>query len=376
MTPSVLVVKVVIISLCKDPATAVNDNLDQFQEYAGYLECYKWELIQDKELKDSVFRARTAIEKEHHTNASKQPLHRVLKAITGWIQSECSQATDGPPAGAPTGPRRDPKSAGPTTHSKGKGCATRRLCATIDSDSDSDDDGLDQVAPQSDSDVESIKMAVDERSGETSRSSKSSKARSHDASVGDKHKESSKDDPSCCIFCSGNTHPPSECPERAHSSSRGHGSRDGPCNSKCTKSSFPLPSTREYYPHRSRGSGDRRPASALGLVSTALGDGGALPSVDVLRESYTGPTLGSFTVERPEHLAKLESALMGDVLVLQHTLVVAERQHAFLLDEIERIQLALHPGVAEVPDAGDPAPVEAEAAPVPSTSADLDPPSA
>ncbi|KAK0474347.1 hypothetical protein IW261DRAFT_1422937 [Armillaria novae-zelandiae] len=124
MTPSFLVVKAVIISLCKDPATTANDNLDQFQEYAGYLERYKWELIQDKELKDSVFRARTAVEKEHHTNASKQPIHRVLKAITGWIQSEHSQATDSPPAGAPTGPRRDPKSAGPTTRSKGKGSSS------------------------------------------------------------------------------------------------------------------------------------------------------------------------------------------------------------------------------------------------------------
>ncbi|KAK0477665.1 hypothetical protein IW261DRAFT_1420942 [Armillaria novae-zelandiae] len=235
MTPSVLVVKAVIISLCKDPATAANDDLDQFQEYAGYLECYKRELIQDKELKDSVFRARTAVEKEHHTNASKQPLHRVLKAITGWIQSECSQVTDSPPAGAPTGPRRDPKSAGPTTRSKGKGCATWRSRTTINSDSDEDDDGLDQVAPHSDSDVESIKMAVNERGGETSRSSKSSKARSHDASVGDKRKESSKDDPSCCVFCSGSTHPPSECPERAHSSSRGHGSRDGEELSECTE---------------------------------------------------------------------------------------------------------------------------------------------
>ncbi|KAK0468561.1 hypothetical protein IW261DRAFT_1573795 [Armillaria novae-zelandiae] len=216
MTPSFLVVKVVIISLCKDPATTVNDNLDQFQEYAGYLERYKWELIQDKELKDSVFCARTANEKEHHTNALKQPIHRVLKAITGWIQSERSQATDGPPAGAPTDPRHDPKSAGPTTHSKGKGHATRQLRATIDSDSDEDDDGLDQVAPHSDSDAESLKMAIDEHSGETSRSSRSSKARSHDASVRDKCKESSKDDPSCCVFCGGNTHPPSECPERAH----------------------------------------------------------------------------------------------------------------------------------------------------------------
>ncbi|KAK0486446.1 hypothetical protein IW261DRAFT_1559853 [Armillaria novae-zelandiae] len=172
MTPSFLVVKAVIISLCKDPATTANDNLDQFQEYAGYLERYKQELIQDKELKDSVFHARTAVKKEHHTNASKQPIHRVLKAITGWIQSEHSQVTNSPPAGAPTGPRRDPKLAGPTTRSKGKGHATQQSCTTIDSDSDEDDDGPDQVAPHSDSDAESLKTAVDECSRETSRSSK------------------------------------------------------------------------------------------------------------------------------------------------------------------------------------------------------------
>ncbi|KAK0476023.1 hypothetical protein IW261DRAFT_1421817 [Armillaria novae-zelandiae] len=218
MTPSFLVVKVVIISLCKDPATTANNNLYQFQEYAGYLEHYKRELIQDMELKDSVFCTRTAVEKEHHTNASKQPIHRVLKAITGWIQSEHSQATEGAPAGAPTGPRRDPKLTGPTIHSKGKGCATQRSCTTIDSDSDKDDDGLDQSMHLM-LDVlttKFLKMAIDEHGRKTSRSSQSSKARSHDASVRDTCKESSKDNPSCCIFCSGNTHSPSECPERAH----------------------------------------------------------------------------------------------------------------------------------------------------------------
>ncbi|KAK0466490.1 hypothetical protein IW261DRAFT_1574648 [Armillaria novae-zelandiae] len=109
MTPSFLVVKAVIISLCKDRGTTANDNLHQFQEYAGYLKCYKRELIQDKELIDSVFHACTAIKKEHHTNASKQPIHKVLKVITGWIQSEHSQVTEGPPAGTPTGPCLDPK---------------------------------------------------------------------------------------------------------------------------------------------------------------------------------------------------------------------------------------------------------------------------
>ncbi|KAK0471741.1 hypothetical protein IW261DRAFT_1424838 [Armillaria novae-zelandiae] len=309
MTPSFLVVKAVIISLCKDPATTMNNNLYQFQEYAGYLERYKWELIQDKELKDSVFHTRTAVKKEHHTNVSKQPIHRVLKAITGWIQSERSQATDGPPAGAPTGPHHDPKSAGPTTRSKGKGHATRRSHATINSNSDEDDDGLDQSTCLM-LDVlttKFLKMAVDEHGGETSRSSRSSKARSHNASVGDKRKESSKDDPSCCIFCSGNTHPPSECPERAHWLS--HLPEDMAAGMVLAIANA-LSRHSHSRPHRNT------TLIVLTEVEIALGDGGALPSVDVLRKSYTGPTLGSFTVERPEHLAKLESALMGDVLVL------------------------------------------------------------
>ncbi|KAK0473623.1 hypothetical protein IW261DRAFT_1569709 [Armillaria novae-zelandiae] len=76
----------------------------------SYLEHYKAELLKDKELKDSVFKAHTGIEREYHANASKQPIHRILKTITGWIQIEHSQGAKGPPAGAPTGPRRDLKS--------------------------------------------------------------------------------------------------------------------------------------------------------------------------------------------------------------------------------------------------------------------------
>ncbi|KAK0477795.1 hypothetical protein IW261DRAFT_1565576 [Armillaria novae-zelandiae] len=76
------------------------------------------------------------------------------------------------------------------------------------------------------------------------------------------------------------------------------------------------------------------------LVPVTTGEGGTLPSGHILRKSYKGPAMGSFTVERPEHLAKLESALMGDVLMLQHTLYAAEKQRAFLLDELERVQHA------------------------------------
>ncbi len=69
-------------------------------------------MAKDKDLKESVFRARTAVEKEYHTNASKQPIHKVLKTITGWVQSERSQVNDGGASApsVPTGPRREPKS--------------------------------------------------------------------------------------------------------------------------------------------------------------------------------------------------------------------------------------------------------------------------
>ncbi|KAK0207387.1 hypothetical protein IW262DRAFT_1469477 [Armillaria fumosa] len=186
------VVKAVIMSLTKDPATTANDHLDQLQEYTGHLEHYKNELIKDKELKESVFRARTAIEKEYQTNVSKQPIHKILKAITGWVQSERSQVTDGPPAGAPTGPRRDSKLAGAVTRSKGKGCSTHRSHATINNDSEDDYYEADKVAAHFDSDAESIKMVIDDRGAEFSKPSRSSKAKSHDVSTGEKHKEPTK----------------------------------------------------------------------------------------------------------------------------------------------------------------------------------------
>ncbi len=63
--------------------------------------------------------------------------------------------------------------------------------------------------------------------------------------------------------------------------------------------------------------------------------------------------MGPFTVERPEHLAKLESALMGNVIVLQHTLYAAEKQREFLLDELERVQSALRSAASEPADSRD-----------------------
>ncbi len=66
------------------------------------------------------------------------------------------------------------------------------------------------------------------------------------------------------------------------------------------------------------------------------GEGGAFPSINSLHESHKGLSMGPFMVERPEHLAKLKSALMGNFIMLQHTLYTAEKQCEFLLDELEQ----------------------------------------
>ncbi len=83
-----------------------------FSHLWSHLEHYKVELAKDKDLKESVFCACTAIEKEFHTNMSKQPIHKVLKTITGWVQSECSQVNDGGASApsVPAGPHRESKS--------------------------------------------------------------------------------------------------------------------------------------------------------------------------------------------------------------------------------------------------------------------------
>ncbi|SJL00945.1 uncharacterized protein ARMOST_22689 [Armillaria ostoyae] len=378
MIPTFIVVKAVVMSLCKDPATTANDHLDQFQEYTSHLEHYKVELAKDKDLKESVFRARTAVEKEFHTNASKQPIHKVLKTITGWVQSERSQVNDGGASvpAIPTGPRRDSRSTGATTRSKGKGRSTRRSRATIESESDDDYDDPDKVAANSDSEAESIKMVIDDETAKVSKPLKFTKIKGNDAAVGEKRKEPSKEEPSGCTHCGVNSHPFADCPEKAHPTSNRSLGKDGARASKRAKQSFPLPSAREYFHRGAKGVGERRATSALGLTSTYAGEGGALPSVDSFRESHKGSTVGTLTVERPEHLAKLESALMGDVIVLQHTLYAAEKQREFLLDELERVQSALRSAVTESANARDTTPVEAEAPPAPSTSSSLEPPSA
>ncbi len=105
-------------------------------------------------------------------------------------------------------------------------------------------------------------------------------------------------------------------------------------------------------------------------------EGGNLPSIDSLHESHKGLSVGPFTVERLEHLAKLKSALMGDVIVLQHTLYAAEKQREFLLNELERVQSALHPAAAEPADARDTTTLEADAPSAPSALSSMEPPSA
>ncbi len=86
--------------------------------------------------------------------------------------------------------------------------------------------------------------------------------------------------------------------------------------------------------------------------------------------------MGPFTVERPEHLAKLESALMGNDIVLQHTLYAVEKQCKFLLDKLEHVQFALHSTASEPANIQDTAPLVAEASSAPSTLSSMEPPSA
>ncbi len=67
-----------------------------------YLEAHK-----DKEFKKIIFKAHSTVKKKFHTNTLKQPIHKVLKTITGWVQSEWHIVKLGPPASAPTSPRCD-----------------------------------------------------------------------------------------------------------------------------------------------------------------------------------------------------------------------------------------------------------------------------
>ncbi len=72
-----------------------------------YLKAHKDKLLKDKEFKEFIFNACSTVEKKFHTNTSKQPIHKVLKTITDWVQSEQHVIESGCPASAPTGPRHD-----------------------------------------------------------------------------------------------------------------------------------------------------------------------------------------------------------------------------------------------------------------------------
>ncbi|SJL01308.1 uncharacterized protein ARMOST_04628 [Armillaria ostoyae] len=313
------------MSLSKDLATTANDHLDQLQEYTPYLEHYKVELAKDKDLKESVFHTCTAVEKEFHTNASKQPIHKMLKTITGWVQSERSQVNDGGASvpSIPTGLHHDSRSTGATPHSKGKGHSTCCSCATIKSESDGDYDDQDKVAANSDSEAESIKMVINNKTAKASKPLKFTKTKCNEAAISEKCKEPSKEESSGCTHCDVNSHLFADCFEKAHPTSNRSFGKDGAQASKCAKQSFLLPSAREYFHCGAKGVREWHAASALGLTSTYARERGTLPSVNSLCESHKGSTMGTLTVERPEHLAKLKSALMGNIIVLQHTLYAA-----------------------------------------------------
>ncbi|KAG7443284.1 uncharacterized protein BT62DRAFT_922064 [Guyanagaster necrorhizus] len=342
MIPTFIVVKAVIMSLCKDPATTVNDHFDQLQEYTSHLEHYKSKLTRDKDLKELVFHTHTAIEKEFHTNASKQPNHKVLKTIMRWVQN------DGPGAPSlPTGPYYDPKLARVIACNKGKDCAIHHSCVTVDTESDDDKDDPDKIASsQSLLDYlrsNLLKMVIDEEASRAGWFLKFFKARPSNVVTENKHKESYKvrvfKEPSFCVHSGANSHSFADCSNKSQV-------------------------------------GEQHPVSALGLINAFANNKEAAPSVDALYKSYKGLTMSCFTVERPEHLAKLESALMDDVLVLQHTLYAAEKQHTFLLDELECVQSALHPLVPASADSEDPTPVETETPSAPFTLSNVKPLSA
>ncbi len=62
---------------------------------------------------------------------------------------------------------------------------------------------------------------------------------------------------------------------------------------------------------------------------------------EALRSSPQGASLDGLCIELPEFLAKLESAILGNLIVLYHTIFAAERQWTFLLSKLSGIQGAL-----------------------------------
>ena len=71
------------------------------------------------------------------------------------------------------------------------------------------------------------------------------------------------------------------------------------------------------------------------------GESGNAALSEALRSSPQGASLDGLRIESPEFLARLESAVLGDLVVLHHTIFAAERQRTFLLSELSGIQGAL-----------------------------------
>ena len=71
------------------------------------------------------------------------------------------------------------------------------------------------------------------------------------------------------------------------------------------------------------------------------GESGNAALSEALRSSPQGASLDGLRIESPEFLARLESAVLGDLVVLHHTIFAVERQCTFLLSELSGIQGAL-----------------------------------
>ncbi|PBK60835.1 hypothetical protein ARMSODRAFT_981928 [Armillaria solidipes] len=364
-------VKAVITQLCQNLSVTAADNMPQLHEYTKYLEAHKDELIKDKELKETIFSARRTVEKKYHTDASKQPIHKVLKTITGWVQSERHSVEAVPPASAPTGPRRET----PVTRSKGKARALKKSPAIVDSGSESEDGEPDKVANPSDSESDSVKipqmslfraltdgilkMSIDDDNSKLAppKAAKPSKGKPADAVTGEKRKESCKDEPSACFHCGGNDHALLDCTASGAAAVSKRYYKDSDRDSKRSRHSFLHPSAREYYSSRTCGGSDRRASTALGLVSTVSGESGNAALSEALRSTPRGTALDGLRIESSEHLARLENAVLGDLVVLHHTIFSAERQRTFLLSELSGIQGALSAASHEAcsPDVASPA---------------------
>ncbi|PBL04602.1 hypothetical protein ARMGADRAFT_1071039 [Armillaria gallica] len=165
------------------------------QDLFKYLEAHKDKLIKDKEFKEIIFKAHSTIEKKFHINTLKQSIHKVLKTITGWVQSEQHVVKSGPPVSAPTGPCHNTL----VTCSKGKARILKKSPAIIDSGSESAGGKPDKIPQMSLFHMLTdgiLKMSVDDDNSKPvpPKAAKPFKVKSGDAVISEKCKESSKVD--------------------------------------------------------------------------------------------------------------------------------------------------------------------------------------